>query len=106
MGESVKTKRKKDLCYQCGSTLHRAKDCPESVCKFCGESGHTPGSCPHKEELVDLGSFGASRGKVRYIELFAGIGGFRLALGTVLKMLPRLSSFCDHTLRPVPTDGN
>mmetsp|Transcript_39364 Transcript_39364/g.95283 ORF Transcript_39364/g.95283 Transcript_39364/m.95283 type:complete len:438 (+) Transcript_39364:113-1426(+) len=79
---------KKRACYHCGLENHRAKDCPQAICRLCGETGHDVGSCPQKPlPPVDLGSFhhdvAASNpnGKsFTYIELFAGIGGFRIAL--------------------------
>lgn len=92
-----KSRKKKAAggCYQCGSDLHRAKECPDAVCKICGEAGHNFGSCPQKPlPPVDLGSFQAiadknnnnnnddddNGGGFTYIELFAGLGGFRVAL--------------------------
>ena len=74
---------KKRACYHCGEQNHRAKDCPEAVCRICGEKGHDVGSCAKRPKpAVDLGSFVAvsKDSKFRYVELFAGIGGFRIAL--------------------------
>lgn len=74
---------KKRKCYHCGDESHRAKDCPQAVCRLCGEKGHDVGSCAKKPKAaVDLGSFAAAAQDTnfRYVELFAGIGGFRIAL--------------------------
>jgi len=80
-----KEKRKnRNGCYQCGSTLHRAKDCPDN--QFHNGKGDDVGNAsvayPHhvKDSPIPLGSFHSLPNKFRYIELFAGIGGFRLAL--------------------------
>lgn len=74
--------KKKRACYHCGEGNHRAKDCPQAVCNLCGATGHDVGSCAKKPKpSVDLGSFkDANNSKFRYVELFAGIGGFRIAL--------------------------
>lgn len=77
------TMGKKRICYQCGSEDHRAKECPQSTCRLCGEVGHDAGGCPEKPlPPVDLGSFCADSNNVKfkYVELFAGIGGFRIGL--------------------------
>jgi DNA-cytosine methyltransferase len=93
-------KRKKGGCYHCGSTSHRARNCPECICVRCGEKGHEPPACPLAPSSgpprEDMGSFGGpldhqgpqgdDKGPRKpetsftYIELFAGIGGFRVAL--------------------------
>lgn len=72
-------------CYHCGSSDHRAKACPDAVCRICQQQGHDTGGCPQKPlPPVDLGSFIATTAVgdagFSYIELFAGIGGFRVAL--------------------------
>ena len=80
-----KRKKKKGSCYQCGQLDHRAKDCPNistiasSYLQFA-----------KRETPLDLGRFAASSSAnntttnndsgFTYIELFAGVGGFRLAL--------------------------
>ncbi|KAL3938740.1 MAG: hypothetical protein SGBAC_006413 [Bacillariaceae sp.] len=75
---------KKRICYHCGLENHRAKDCPQAICRLCGETGHDVASCPQKPlPPVDLGAFHAEakpNTSFTYIELFAGIGGFRIAL--------------------------
>ena len=75
-------KKPRTGCYHCGSDDHRAKHCPESVCRKCGGKGHDVGGCPLEEEKVDKGSFEPAPAscKFLYIGLFAGIGGFRIAL--------------------------
>ncbi|CAJ1950217.1 unnamed protein product [Cylindrotheca closterium] len=83
-------KNKKRVCYHCGLPNHRAKDCPQATCRLCGETGHDVGACPQKPlDPVDLGSFlippashsnDNNERNFTYIELFAGIGGFRIAL--------------------------
>jgi DNA (cytosine-5)-methyltransferase 1 len=82
MAVGRKQTKNRNGCYQCGSNLHRAKECTsiDSPCRHCGETGHITGSCPSIEPQVDMGSFNASPRKFRYVELFAGVGGFRLAL--------------------------
>lgn len=84
-----KRARKAGGCYHCGSSDHRAKNCPDAVCRICGIAGHDPGGCPLKPlPPVDLGKFQAleesptmkADGVFTYIELFAGMGGFRVAL--------------------------
>jgi DNA (cytosine-5)-methyltransferase 1 len=79
------TKKKKNRggCYHCGLEDHRAKECPQSTCRQCGDKGHGVSACPTRQErAVDLGQFEPAPDtcKFRYIELFAGIGGFRVAL--------------------------
>lgn len=74
---------KKRACYHCGEEDHRAKDCPQAICRICGEKGHDVGSCAKKPKAeVDLGSFAEAvkDNTFHYVELFAGIGGFRIAL--------------------------
>ena len=90
--ESSKKKRKRSGknggCYHCGSESHRAKYCPNAVCRICGETGHDVGGCPRKPPPpVNLGKFRAVEQAYQegssgftYIELFAGMGGFRVAL--------------------------
>ena len=89
-GASPSAKKKPRTCYHCGSPDHRARDCPACVCRRCGAAGHEPPQCPlNLPPPEDLGSFAAglaaaarpaSHGSFRYVELFAGIGGFRVAL--------------------------
>ncbi len=71
-------------CYHCGSNEHRAKSCPDAVCRICGEKGHDVGGCPQKPiPSVNLGKFHSSDPAAvafTYVELFAGMGGFRVAL--------------------------
>ena len=89
-----KKARKEGGCYHCGSSSHRAKSCPNATCRLCEETGHDVGGCPNKPLApVDLGQFKAqaqaqthvdsndtpNRG-FSYIELFCGMGGFRVAL--------------------------
>ncbi|KAG7347876.1 DNA-cytosine methyltransferase [Nitzschia inconspicua] len=89
-------RRKKNAgCYHCGSCEHRARFCPTENCRNCGGLGHNVGGCPSKSHpLVDLGLFhaaainigdstatrGSDLGNFTYAELFAGMGGFRVAL--------------------------
>mmetsp|Transcript_24182 Transcript_24182/g.37295 ORF Transcript_24182/g.37295 Transcript_24182/m.37295 type:complete len:574 (-) Transcript_24182:1910-3631(-) len=104
-----KKRKKKGGCYHCGSLNHRGRECPDVQCQKCGQQGHDAGSCPQRRRVVDLGSFGTTKtptGKgtthvqqqqqqqqqqhhtkgddstssFTYVELFAGIGGFRVAL--------------------------
>jgi DNA (cytosine-5)-methyltransferase 1 len=81
-----KRSRKAGGCYHCGSDRHRGKQCPDAVCRICGETGHDVGGCPRKPlPPVNLGKFKSleqspSEGGFTYIELFAGMGGFRVAL--------------------------
>lgn len=81
-----KTKKRRTGCYHCGSSSHRAKSCPNSECSVCGEKGHDAGGCPTIPlPPVDLGQFHSSSEKQNYnrfsfVELFAGMGGFRVAL--------------------------
>ncbi|CAB9530542.1 methylase DsaV [Seminavis robusta] len=83
-----KKKRKRNRCYQCGASDHRAKDCPSATCQHCGRPGHSVGGCPDKPPApVDRGQFQSNSNKkgnvaslFTYIELFAGMGGFRVAL--------------------------
>lgn len=86
-------------CYHCNSSEHRGRDCPEVLCRLCGEQGHDLGGCPLRPlPKVDLGSFRSLFDNDKnhkenslstptptsilftYAELFAGIGGFRVAL--------------------------
>jgi DNA (cytosine-5)-methyltransferase 1 len=81
----TKTARKEGGCYHCGSSSHRAKSCPNATCRLCGNSGHDAGGCPYKPlSPVDLGQFKAQTqtqgAGFSYIELFCGMGGFRVAL--------------------------
>lgn len=97
-----KRARKSGGCYHCGSDNHRARVCPDAVCRICGSRGHDAGGCTMKSKPpVDLGKFNflsrdqdvnkregavpASASACQspaftYIELFAGMGGFRVAL--------------------------
>jgi len=85
-------KRKKAGCYLCGSLDHRAKLCPSAKCSRCNSVGHDAGGCPTKPlPPVDRGHFAATKNdstvpkhsSFTYIELFAGMGGFRVALDTL-----------------------
>ena len=72
--ELRKTTKKKRSCYQCGQLDHRARNCPNTTANA---------SCKErKSPAPDLGKFSASApsSTFTYIELFAGIGGFRVAL--------------------------
>ena len=85
-------KKKKGGCYLCGSIDHRANACAKSTCHRCGGRGHTAGGCPERPlPPLDLGCFAAAARLqpigatatvtgFTYIELFAGMGGFRVAL--------------------------
>ena len=92
-----KDRKKGGGCYHCGSQHHRAKECPNVVCRICHEMGHDVGGCLQKSlPPVDLGSFETSVSvsetaaaaaaaatvavMFTYIELFCGMGGFRVAL--------------------------
>ena len=80
-----KRARKSGGCYHCGSSLHRAKLCPNATCRICSETGHDVGGCPKRPLCpVDLGRFKSINSTpgngFKYIELFAGMGGFRVAL--------------------------
>jgi DNA (cytosine-5)-methyltransferase 1 len=86
--EPRNTGKKQQLgCYHCGGD-HRARECPFCICKTCGGQGHAPPMCPYSPHaaaaLCDMGSFGQpnvlQQSAFTYIELFAGIGGFRVAL--------------------------
>lgn len=84
--------KKRGRCYICSKSGHRAKACPDAVCVLCGKKGHIKPDCPDAPPPpLDLGSFesAASNAGVpafeqselfTYCELFAGIGGFRIAL--------------------------
>jgi len=74
-------KKDRSACYHCGSSDHRAKRCPqESKCRVCNAEGHNAAACPRHDRPIDLGFFRLKPNKFRYIELFAGVGGFRVAL--------------------------
>jgi len=80
-----KRKKKKRSCYQCGQLDHRAKDCPNIT-----SNASSYLQFAKRETPPDLGQFAASSSAATnttttndgfsYIELFAGVGGFRLAL--------------------------
>lgn len=81
--------KKPRACYHCGAWCHRARDCPQLTCKTCGAPGHAPPACPLAAApaahlMRDMGSFDRFNAQppaaFTYIELFAGIGGFRVAL--------------------------
>jgi DNA-cytosine methyltransferase len=81
--------KKPRVCYHCGAGDHRARVCPKCVCKTCGASGHEPPACPLAAPsaahlLRDMGSFCRIEAQppaaFTYAELFAGVGGFRVAL--------------------------
>lgn len=80
-----KRSRKSGGCYHCSSSLHKAKQCPNATCRICGENGHDAGGCANRPlSPVDLGTFKSttdtSGDGFKYLELFAGMGGFRVAL--------------------------
>mmetsp|Transcript_9916 Transcript_9916/g.14945 ORF Transcript_9916/g.14945 Transcript_9916/m.14945 type:complete len:421 (+) Transcript_9916:236-1498(+) len=81
-----KAKKRRTGCYHCGSSSHRAKNCPNSDCRLCGKRGHDAGGCPtRRPPPVDLGQFQSSSeinndNRFSFVELFAGMGGFRVAL--------------------------
>jgi len=78
---------KENKCYHCGSSSHRAKSCPKAKCRICSQIGHDVGGCPDKP-LPLVAQFNPkavsnstnNTSSFSYIELFAGIGGFRVAL--------------------------
>ena len=88
--KKMSKKKTKGGCYHCGAADHRAKDCPSAVCQYCGSSGHDVGGCSKKPPPpVDKGQFNkpptssdniSSSKLFTFIELFAGMGGFRVAL--------------------------
>jgi DNA (cytosine-5)-methyltransferase 1 len=95
--DTTMTQRKKKAttgCYHCGSPEHRGRDCPVAECRLCGEKGHDAGGCLQRElPPVDKGDFTTSHrcrnhnrnrsqedSTFTFAELFAGIGGFRIAL--------------------------
>ena len=101
-----KPNNKRVGCYHCGSSDHRAKSCPTAKCCLCQETGHDAGGCPTKPlPPIDCGYFAARQSisdsnsnasitsktctannsnrnhqGYTFIELFAGMGGFRVAL--------------------------
>ena len=105
-------KKKLSGCYHCGSLSHRAKSCPTVSCRICGEKGHDTGGCPKRPlPPVDLGLFKGhessqkecvtrndfTRDSFTYVELFAGMGGFRVALdrlGGTCVFASELDRFC------------
>jgi DNA (cytosine-5)-methyltransferase 1 len=106
--QKSRTKEGGLCCYHCGSSSHRAKSCPNATCRLCGEGGHDVGGCPDKPlSPVDLGQFKAHTqtrvdkpgGGFSYIELFCGMGGFRVALdklGGTCVFASEIDRFCVH----------
>jgi DNA (cytosine-5)-methyltransferase 1 len=85
MPDKCKQRNKSSGCYHCGSSEHRARLCPTANCSLCNGLGHDAGGCPTKTlPPVDLGGFAAAttnnKETFTYVELFAGMGGFRVAL--------------------------
>ena len=83
MEEMLTKKQRKKGCYHCGSNNHQGKNCPVSSCRLCGKLGHNVGGCPERPEApVDTGEFlpRTEAPLFTYAELFAGMGGFRVAL--------------------------
>ena len=68
--------KKRKACYQCGETGHRARDCPSASAELRENALKPP-------PPVDLGHFSAASSSTTnftFVELFAGMGGFRVAL--------------------------
>lgn len=78
--------RKLGGCYHCGAQDHKAKYCPDVVCRLCGVLGHDVGGCAKRAKRpVDMGTWTSTKvnginSSFTFIELFAGVGGFRIAL--------------------------
>ena len=107
-----KKRRKAAECYHCGSKEHRAKLCPTACCQICHQPGHNVAACPNRPKSpVSLGSFqnmdldpkdGSRKLQFTYIELFAGMGGFRVALdrlGGRCVFASEVDRFCIETYR-------
>jgi DNA (cytosine-5)-methyltransferase 1 len=100
-----KRKRSRKVCYHCKSESHRGKECPNAVCRICEEAGHDAGGCRMKPLMpVNLGKFKGLEQRKKssiftYCELFAGMGGFRLALdklGGTCVFASEVDRFCVH----------
>ena len=74
--------KNRKACYQCGETSHRARDCPSASAELRENALKPP-------PPVDLGHFSAASfsstatsttAGFSFVELFAGMGGFRVAL--------------------------
>lgn len=79
-----RSRKKLGGCYHCGAKDHKAKHCPNVVCRLCGILGHDAGGCAKKAKRpVDMGTWTSTKDNsvgFTFIELFAGVGGFRIAL--------------------------
>lgn len=72
--------KKRKACYQCGETGHRARDCPTASAEL-RENASKPPSPVDRGHFSAASSSPASRtGDFTFVELFAGMGGFRVAL--------------------------